>query len=109
MAYDYAVPTVIVRATMPQYSFTIRSCDHERKDEHRVVLRDVSAALDYACRMVRELTASGYNDPGLLVIVRNEMRQRVLSIPSLPACAQCPLSICTSSSHAAAPAAPKGR
>ena len=87
MAYDYAVPTVIVRATMPRYYFTIRSCDHKRKDEHRVVLRDVSAALDYACRMVRELTASGYNDPGLLVTVRNEMRQRVLSIPSLPACA----------------------
>jgi hypothetical protein len=75
------------RPAVPRYYFTIRSCDHERKDEHRVVLRDVSAAFDYACRMVRELTASGYNDPGLLVIVRNEMRQRVLSIPSLPACA----------------------
>ena len=72
---------------MPQYSFTIRSSDHEHKAERCVVLQDVSAALDYACRIVRELSAKGYNDPGLLVSVRNEMRQIVLSIPFLPACA----------------------
>jgi hypothetical protein len=38
--------------------------------------------------MVRELrTNGGYDDPELLVTVRNEMRQIVLSIPFLPACA----------------------
>jgi hypothetical protein len=51
------------------------------------VLQDVSAALDYACRIVRELSAKGYNDPGLLVSVRNEMREIVLSVPFLAACA----------------------
>jgi hypothetical protein len=37
--------------------------------------------------MVRELTVSGYNDPGLLISVRNEMREMVLSVPLLAACA----------------------
>jgi hypothetical protein len=33
---------------MPQYYFTIRSCDHEHKDEYCAVLQDVAAALDHA-------------------------------------------------------------
>jgi hypothetical protein len=72
---------------MPRYYFTTRSCDQEHGDERCAVLQDVAAALDYACRMVRELNASGYNDPGLLVSVRNEMREVVLSVPFLAACA----------------------
>ena len=73
--------------TMPQYYFTVRSCDHEHNEERCAVLQDVAAALDYACHMVRELTVSGYNDPGLLISVRNEMREMVLSVPFLAACA----------------------
>jgi hypothetical protein len=72
---------------MPQYSFTIRSSDAEHKKEHCAVLEDVSTALDYACRTVRELSINGCNDPGLLVTVRNEMREMVLSVPLLAACA----------------------
>ena len=72
---------------MPQYSFTIQLSDYEHKVERCVVLQDVSAALDYACRIVRELRAKGYNDPGLLMSVRNEMREIVLSVPFLAACA----------------------
>ena len=74
---------------MPQYSFTIRASDHEHKAERCVVLQDVSAALDYACRIVRELSAEddSSKDPGLLVSVRNEMREIVLSVPFLAACA----------------------
>jgi hypothetical protein len=42
----------------------------------------------YACHMVRELRANGgYDDPRLVVTVKNEMSQIVLSIPFLPACA----------------------
>jgi hypothetical protein len=37
--------------------------------------------------MLRELSVTGYNDPGLLMIVRNEMRETVLSVPLLAACA----------------------
>jgi hypothetical protein len=73
--------------TMPRYYFTIRSCDQEHEDERCAVLQDVAAALDYACRIVRELSVGGYTDPGLLVSVRNEMREIVLSVPFLAACA----------------------
>ena len=72
---------------MPQYYFTIRSGDREDDDERCVVLQDVAAALDYACDIVRELSVSGYNDPGLAVSVRNEKREMMLSVPFLAACA----------------------
>jgi hypothetical protein len=52
-----------------------------------VVLQDSTAALDYACRMIKELSAMGHHDPGLLVSVRNEVREIVLSVPFLVACA----------------------
>jgi hypothetical protein len=72
---------------MPKYSFTIRSSDRGRKEGHCAALQDISAALDYACRMLRELSVKGCNDPGLLMTVRNEMRETVLSVPLLAACA----------------------
>ena len=73
---------------MPRYYFTLRSFEHEHTDERNAVLEDVAAALDYACSMVRELSVKeGYNDPELAVSVRNEMREMVLSVPFLPACA----------------------
>jgi hypothetical protein len=73
---------------MPQYYFTIRSYAHEHKEERCAVLQDAAAALDYACQMVRELSVDGrYNDPGLIVSVRNEMREIVLTVPFLAACA----------------------
>jgi hypothetical protein len=72
---------------MPRYYFTVRSCEQGHEDERCAVLQDIVAALDYACRMVRELSVNGCDDPGLLVSVRNEMREIVLSIPFLAACA----------------------
>ena len=50
---------------MPLHYFTVRSHDLEHKEERCAVLQDVAAALDYACRMVRELSVNGHNDPGL--------------------------------------------
>jgi hypothetical protein len=59
--------------------------DHEEIDPQGTQLADDNAALDYACRLIGRLKASGgYDDPRLAVEVRNEMRQRVLSIPFLP-------------------------
>jgi hypothetical protein len=73
---------------MPEYLFAVRRSDQEHQDERATALDDIAAALDHACRMVRELRANGgYDDPDLQVTVRNEMRQIVLSIPFLPACA----------------------
>jgi hypothetical protein len=78
----------LIKAAMPRYFFTIRSPDRGDRDEQGTLFPDDAAALDYACRIIRELKASGeYDDPGLVVEVRNEMRQMVLSIPFLAACA----------------------
>ena len=71
---------------MPQYYFTIRWSDDEDIDPHGSDLADDDAALDYACRMIRQLQASGgYDDPGLMLEVRNVRRETVLFIPFLPA------------------------
>jgi hypothetical protein len=73
---------------MPEYFFAIRRSGQERLDERATALNDIAAALDYACHLVRKLRADGgYDDPDLLVTVRNEMRQIVLSISFFPACA----------------------
>jgi hypothetical protein len=73
---------------LPQYLFVIRWSDHEESSERGAALEDDAAALDYACRMIQELRGSGgYDDPGLVLNVRNEKRQMVLSVPFLAACA----------------------
>lgn len=73
---------------MRQYFFTVRWSGQEETEEPGAALRDDAAALDHACRMARELRASGgYDDPGLVVEVRNEFHQRVLTVPFLAACA----------------------
>ena len=73
---------------MPRYFFTIRRFGHEEADKHGTPLVDDAAALDHACRIVRQLQArGGYDDPGLVLHVRNEKQQMVLSIPFLAACA----------------------
>lgn len=66
---------------MPKYYFTIRWVDHVDDDKFSESLSDDAAALNYACRMARELQAArGDSDPGL-VIVKDEARRTVLSIP----------------------------
>jgi hypothetical protein len=78
----------LIEAAMSRYFFDIRSPDHRDCDEQGTLLPDDAAALNYACHVIRELkTSGGYDDPGLVVEVRNEMRQMVLSIPFLAACA----------------------
>jgi hypothetical protein len=73
---------------MPRYFFSIRSTDSEDHDEDGIELPNDAAALDYACRIVRELKANGgYDDPRMVVQVQNERQQTVLSIPFLVACA----------------------
>jgi len=73
---------------MPQYFFKIRGAEHAYNDDIGVPFDDDAAALDYACRIVRELRASGgYDDPQLVVDVTNEVGGRVLSVPFLAACA----------------------
>ena len=73
---------------MFRYFFDIRSQCHAHHDEQGKLLPDDAAALNYACHLIRQLKAGGeYDDPGLMIEVRNEMRQMVLAIPFLAACA----------------------
>ena len=87
------IPSVLHRlkfeeSRLPRYYFTIRSSDHEDIDPRGSQFADDDAALDYACCMIRRLQASGgYDDPGLILEVRNERRETVFFIPFLPACA----------------------
>ena len=49
---------------MPKYYFTIRWVDHVDDDKFGESLSDDAAALNYACRMARELQAArGDSDP----------------------------------------------
>ena len=73
---------------MSRYFFAIRWPDREDSDRFGTSLPDDAAALDYAIRMVRQLRRGGkHSDPGLMMTVRNEMLERVLSLPFLAGCA----------------------
>ena len=71
-----------------RYFFGLRWLDHEDDDANGMLLSDDAAALNYADRLIRQLKdARGYSDPNLMVIVRGGMKQVVLSLPFLAACA----------------------
>jgi hypothetical protein len=71
-----------------RYFFGVRWSDHEDDDPNGVLLSDNASALNYADRYIRELKEErGYNDPNLMVIVRDAMKKVVLSVPFLAACA----------------------
>jgi hypothetical protein len=74
---------------VPRYFLTIRWPDGRKQDDpDGTILPNEAAALSYAERTIENLrNENGYNDLGLMMLVRNERRQIVLSIPFLPACA----------------------
>ena len=70
---------------MPRYFFTIRGRNRVKDDHHGTNLPDVEAALSNAEHKIRELRKeSGYNDPTLMMIVKDEAGQTVLSLPFFP-------------------------
>ena len=75
---------------MPRYFFTIHGRAKVEDDPTGTYLPDVAAALSYAEDTIRELRKkSGYtynNDPALIMIVKDEARQTVLSLPFFPGC-----------------------
>lgn len=74
---------------MPRYFFIIQGENVVIEDDpHGTILPDTPAALSYAERTIRDLRGEGgYNDPLLIMIVKDESNHRVLSLPFLPACA----------------------
>jgi hypothetical protein len=74
---------------MPRYFFTIRRLDSEIEDDPQgMILPNDAAALSHAEHEIRELQkGDGYDDPKLIMIVKSEIHQPLLSLPFLPACA----------------------
>ena len=67
---------------MPRYFFTIRGRNRVKDDRDGTNLPDIAAALSNAEHKIRELrTKSGYDDPTLMMIVKDEAGQTVLSLP----------------------------
>ena len=73
--------------SVPQYFFTIHRGDRVEDDPDSAYLPDVAAALSYAEHTIQELRKkSGYNDLALMMIVTDQSRQTVLSLPFWPGC-----------------------
>jgi hypothetical protein len=72
---------------MPRYFFTIHGQNRVEDDPAGTYLPDVAAALSYAEYTIRELRKkSGYDDPALMMFVKDQARQTVLSLPFFPGC-----------------------
>jgi hypothetical protein len=72
---------------MRRYFFTIHGRGRVEDDPDGAYLPDVAAALSYAEYTIRELRRkSGYDDLALMMIVTDEARQPVLSLPFFPGC-----------------------
>ena len=72
---------------MPRYFFTIHKQDRLKDDPNGAYLPDVAAALSHAEYTIRELRKkSDYNDLALMMLVKDQARQTVLSLPFFPGC-----------------------
>ena len=73
---------------MPRYFFTIHGREQVVDDPDGTYLSDVAAALSYAEYTIRELRKkSGYKDDlALMMMLKDEAGQTVLSLPFFPGC-----------------------
>ena len=72
---------------MPRYFFTIHGREQVEDDPDGTYLPDAEAALSYADYTIRELRKkSGYNDLALMMFVKDQAGQTVLSLPFFPGC-----------------------
>jgi hypothetical protein len=71
---------------MPRYFFIARRTATETYDPEGTVLSDNAAALARAETIIGDLRKMGGFNDDLTIIVKNELHERVLSIPFLPAC-----------------------
>ena len=79
---------------MPRYFFVLRGTVGKGDDaqgtilSNDVILPSDAAALANAERLIAQLQSeNGYDDPAMTMIVQNEIRDTVWSIPLLPGCA----------------------
>ena len=72
---------------MPRYFFTIHGRNRVEDDRDGTYLPDVAAALSYAEYTIQELRRKGgYNDLALMMFVKDQAEQTVLSLPFFPGC-----------------------
>ena len=73
---------------MPRYFFTIHRQDRVENDPDGTYLPNAEAALSYADHTIRELRKkNGYEDDlSLMMIVKDQAAQTVLSLPFFPGC-----------------------
>jgi hypothetical protein len=70
---------------VPRYFFAIRRPGRVKDDPQGTELPDVEAALSYAESKIVELRKKRlYNDPALVMTVKDEARKTVLSLPFFP-------------------------
>jgi hypothetical protein len=73
---------------VPRYFFAVQGTAKEEDDPQGTVLPNDAAAFSCAERAIAQLQKEGgHDEPAMIMIVRNDMHQRVWSIPFLPACA----------------------
>jgi hypothetical protein len=73
---------------LPEYVFTIRSGERLHGAPRVASLDNDTAAIGYACELVQNLKkGSGYDDPNLLIRIKDEGRAVAFSIPFRAACA----------------------
>jgi uncharacterized protein DUF6894 len=71
-----------------RYFFSIRWPDHVDSDLLGTLPTDDAAALAHAIRIIREVRQGGeYDDPRIMMTVRNEKFKTVLSLPFNAGCA----------------------
>jgi Domain of unknown function (DUF6894) len=72
---------------MPRYFFTIHGRGQVEDHPDSVYLPDDAAALSCAEYIIRELRKkSGYHDLALMMIVMDQARETVFSLPFFPGC-----------------------
>ena len=73
---------------MPRYFFTIHGCEQVEDDRNGTYLPDAEAALSYADYTIRELRKKSVyeDDLSLMMIVKDQAGQTVLSLPFFPGC-----------------------
>jgi hypothetical protein len=76
--------------SVPRYFFTIYREDQVEDDPDGDFLPDEASALSYAEHTIRELRKKSgctySNDPALMMFVKDQAGQTVLSLPFFPGC-----------------------
>jgi hypothetical protein len=66
---------------MPRFHFVVRAPDHTHDDPDGTHFPNHEAAKDHGHRIVRELSESGYNPANAALLIQDETRQTIHSIP----------------------------